>query len=67
MYLRMTCTFIYHVYRRNLVLIQEDRIRALNEVEIRSGEYALYWMQSSVRAKFNHALEFAVRYANRLD
>ena len=59
--------FIYNVYRGNLVLIQEGRIRALNEVGIRSGEYALYWMQYSVIAEFNHALEFAVRYANRLD
>ena len=47
-------------------MIHEERIRALNDVGILDGDYVLYWMQSSVRAEFNHALEYAVGYANRL-
>jgi deoxyribodipyrimidine photo-lyase len=31
---------------------------------VRSGDYVLYWMQSSQRAEYNHALEYAVQQAN---
>ena len=30
-------------------------------------DYVLYWMQQSQRAKFNHALEYAVQQANKQD
>jgi deoxyribodipyrimidine photo-lyase len=45
-------------------MIQAERIQKLNDREVRRGQYLLYWMQSSQRAEYNHALEFAVREAN---
>lgn len=45
---------------------QEERVRRLNGEEVREGDYVLYWMQSSQRAEYNHALEYAVRRANEL-
>jgi deoxyribodipyrimidine photo-lyase len=47
--------------------IQETRIKILNDADIRKGDYVLYWMQQSQRAKFNHALEYAVQQANKQD
>jgi deoxyribodipyrimidine photo-lyase len=47
-------------------MIHEQRIRALNDAPVRAGRYVLYWMQASVRADWNHALEYAIREANRL-
>jgi deoxyribodipyrimidine photo-lyase len=46
--------------------IQEERIRRLNEKDVRSGDYVLYWMQEAQRAEHNHALEYAVQRANEL-
>ena len=46
--------------------IQEERIRYLNEKEVRDGAYVLYWMQSSQRAEHNHALEYGIQRANDL-
>jgi len=47
-------------------MIQAERIRALNDRRGRRGNYVLYWMQQSQRAETNHALEYAIREANRL-
>jgi deoxyribodipyrimidine photo-lyase len=47
-------------------MIQQDRIRRLNDRKIRKGNYVLYWMQQSQRVSFNHALEHAVAEANAL-
>ncbi|CAN5519703.1 deoxyribodipyrimidine photo-lyase [soil metagenome] len=47
--------------------IQDERIQSLNYKEPRDGDYVLYWMQSSHRTEFNHALEYAVQQANELD
>jgi deoxyribodipyrimidine photo-lyase len=47
--------------------IQPTRIKLLNDADIRKGDYVLYWMQQSQRAEYNHALEFAVSQANKLD
>jgi len=47
--------------------IQPTRIQPLNEAEILKKDYVLYWMQQSQRAEYNHALEFAVSQANKLD
>ena len=47
--------------------IQSERIRRLNEKDVREGDYVLYWMQSSQRARFNHALEYGIQRANELD
>jgi deoxyribodipyrimidine photo-lyase len=48
-------------------MIQEQRIRPLNDRKIKDGRYVLYWMQQSQRAAYNHALEHAIDIANRLD
>ena len=47
--------------------IQPTRIQILNDAGIRKGDYVLYWMQQSQRAKFNHTLEYAVQQANKQD
>jgi deoxyribodipyrimidine photo-lyase len=47
--------------------IQEERIRPLNEKDVREGAYVLYWMQEAQRAEYNHALEYAVQRANDLE
>ena len=47
--------------------IREERVRDLNEEDVRNGDYVQYWMQSSQRAEQNHALEYAVKRANDLD
>jgi len=46
--------------------IQKERVKALNQKEIRRGKYVLYWMQASQRTECNHALEFAILKANEL-
>jgi len=45
-------------------MIQGSRIRPLNRHNAAKGDYVLYWMQSSQRAEYNHALEFAIEQAN---
>ncbi len=47
--------------------IQEERIRHLNEKEVREDDYILYWMQEAQRVEYNHALEYAVQRANELE
>lgn len=47
--------------------IQASRIKKLNRAQVTEGQYILYWMQQSQRAEDNHALEYAVHEANRLD
>ena len=47
-------------------MIQSERIRTLNNKLPRDGKYVLYWMQAAQRAEYNHALEYAIRMANRL-
>ena len=46
--------------------IHGARIQVLNDLEIRKGDCVLYWMQQSQRSEMNHALEYAIREANRL-
>jgi len=48
-------------------MIQPERIQILNDLPAKDGRFVLYWMQASQRADGNHALEFAVRRANRLN
>ncbi len=45
-------------------MIQRERIEKLNDKGIRNGDYVLYWMQSSKRYHYNHALEYAILKAN---
>jgi deoxyribodipyrimidine photo-lyase len=46
--------------------VQDARVKALNDHDHAEGRYVLYWMQQAQRARFNHALEHAVRWANEL-
>jgi deoxyribodipyrimidine photo-lyase len=46
--------------------IQPERVKALNNRSIARGSYVIYWMQASQRAKYNHALEYAILKANEL-
>jgi len=48
-------------------MIHPARICCLNDDPVCEGPYVLYWMQTSQRAEHNHALEYAVAEANRLD
>jgi deoxyribodipyrimidine photo-lyase len=48
-------------------MIQDTRIKMLNDDPVAStGKWVLYWMQSSQRTRYNHALEYAIRRANEL-
>lgn len=44
----------------------EGRVTFLNNRDVGSGPYVLYWMQHSQRVRYNHALEFAIAQANEL-
>ncbi|HEV56315.1 MAG TPA: deoxyribodipyrimidine photolyase [Phycisphaerales bacterium] len=45
-------------------MIPPERVRWCNERPVREGRYVLYWMQAAQRARYNHALEYAIRLAN---
>lgn len=48
-------------------MIEIERISELNDKPINYlGNNVIYWMQSSQRAEYNHALEYAVKQANDL-
>ena len=47
-------------------MIQQERVKLLNNKKIRDGKYVLYWMQAAQRAEYNHALEYSIRKANEL-
>ncbi|MFO7535052.1 MAG: deoxyribodipyrimidine photo-lyase [Kiritimatiellia bacterium] len=48
-------------------MIQSERIKELNVAPVNThGRYVLYLMQQSQRSSCNHALEHAIREANRL-
>lgn len=49
-------------------MISKERIKQLNNKEILSNKsYVLYWMQASQRTHYNHALEYAIDAANKLN
>jgi deoxyribodipyrimidine photo-lyase len=46
----------------------EERVRKIEDAGVRSSsEYVLYWMRANRRVESNHALQFAVTLANRLE
>jgi deoxyribodipyrimidine photo-lyase len=45
--------------------IQEERVGILNNAKVRSGDYVLYWMQSSHRTEENPALRYSVERADQ--
>ncbi|ETV96373.1 hypothetical protein, variant [Aphanomyces invadans] len=46
--------------------VHKERLRWLRGTESIDGTHVLYWMQSSLRTKFNYALEVAIDAATRL-
>lgn len=48
-------------------MYEPKRITALNEKEILDKPYIIYWMQSSQRIAYNHALQFAIMKANEME
>ncbi|MEM2946348.1 MAG: deoxyribodipyrimidine photo-lyase [Thermoproteota archaeon] len=60
-----TCISANHRFKPGPV--QKERIRQLNEASLKNGSYVLYWMQASARTEYNHALEYAVEKANKLN
>lgn len=47
-------------------MILEKRIKSLNNKIITDNPYVVYWMQSSQRTEYNHALEYSIIKANSL-
>ena len=48
-------------------MIQSERIRHLNKKPVMAKKYVLYWMQQAQRCEYNHALEYAIEQANKLN
>jgi deoxyribodipyrimidine photo-lyase len=47
--------------------IHHSRIQVLNDLELCKRDFVLYWMQQSQREEYNHALEYAIQQANKMD
>lgn len=47
-------------------MINKKRVQYLNNEKIKDKPYVIYWMQSSQRVEYNHALEYAISRANDL-
>ncbi len=48
-------------------MISDERIRILNDKISADNPFVVYWMQSSQRIEYNHALEFAIEQSNILE
>ena len=48
-------------------MIQKERVKPLNDEQVQKESNVFYWMQSSQRTTYNHALEFAIERANKLN
>ena len=48
-------------------MIENTRIKLLNQKTVQPRELVVYWMQSSQRTSFNHALEYAIQTSNKLN
>lgn len=48
-------------------MIEQERVKLLNKRPVKRGSFILYWMQASQRAEGNHALEYAILKANKLN
>ncbi len=46
--------------------MEKERIKTLNEMMSKKGKFVVYWMQSSQKARFNHALVYSIEKANEL-
>jgi deoxyribodipyrimidine photo-lyase len=45
----------------------EARVTRLNEGQVVDGRFVLYWMQATQRTDYNHALEYSILKANKLN
>ncbi len=49
-------------------MIEDARLKDLNDAPVKEdARYVLYWMQASMRTRYNHALAEAVARANKLE
>jgi deoxyribodipyrimidine photo-lyase len=48
-------------------MIHGERVKELNNKRMQSGKYVLHWIQSSHRAEYNHALEYSIQKANKIN
>ncbi|UCG31344.1 MAG: deoxyribodipyrimidine photo-lyase [candidate division WOR-3 bacterium] len=48
-------------------MIQGERIMKLNDKPVATNKYVLYWMQQAQRSEYNHALEYAIDQANKVN
>ncbi|MEO0288862.1 MAG: deoxyribodipyrimidine photo-lyase [candidate division WOR-3 bacterium] len=47
-------------------MVERERIKILKDYGIKKGDFVLYWMQSSQRVEYNHALTYSIEKANGL-
>jgi deoxyribodipyrimidine photo-lyase len=47
--------------------IPHSRVQLLNGLDLGQRDFVLYWMQQSQRAEYNHALEYAIQQANKIN
>jgi deoxyribodipyrimidine photolyase len=45
-------------------MTEKERIKVLNKSPVIDRKYVFYWMQAAQRIEFNHALEYAIEWAN---
>jgi len=48
-------------------MIEDERVKKLNDHSPSSEEFVFYWMQQAQRTHYNHALEYAIQKANQLN
>ena len=46
--------------------IEKERIKTLNNQQLRHGDFVVYWMQATQRTEHNQALDYAIILANKL-
>ena len=58
---------IKHILELFMVSNIQTRAKILNQENINNGKYVLYWMQASQRVEYNHALEYGIYKANKIN
>jgi deoxyribodipyrimidine photo-lyase len=48
-------------------MILNERLKKLADNPKRDGDYLLFWVQASPRTHYNHALEYCIKMANKLE
>ena len=48
-------------------MIDAERLKNLEDKPKRDEDYLLYWIQASPRTHYNHALEYSIKMANKLE